>query len=118
MDDEIQNIRDLLQRTFEKNAWHGPAVKEVLENITAEQSNSRLQGSHSIVELVAHMTAWRTFVVKKLEGDTEYKVSEEINFPVGVDWSAAKAELDRSQRRLLAAIKEFDGHQITRSCPS
>lgn len=117
MENEIKNIHKLLQRSFEKNAWHGPAVKEVLENITAEQANKRLPDSHRIIELVAHMTAWRIFVVKKLEGDSEYKVAEEMNFPAATDWLKAMKELDESQAKLLEAVKAFDSAKLHEPVP-
>lgn len=108
MENEIKNIHKLLQRTFEKNAWHGPAVKEVLENITSEQALKRLPDSHSIMELVTHMTAWRIFVVKKLRGESEYRVTEQMNFPAATDWPKAIEALDKSQEELLAALGDFD----------
>lgn len=112
MEIEIKNIHDLLRRTFEKHAWHGPAVKEVLESITPEQAQKRLPDSHSIIELVTHMTAWKVFVVKKLQGDLEYKVDEEMNFPAATDWTKAVDELDKSQAKLLEAVKVFDSARL------
>ena len=57
MENEIKNIHKLLRHTFEKNAWHGPALMEILKTISPEQATTRLPESHSIVELVAHMAA-------------------------------------------------------------
>jgi uncharacterized damage-inducible protein DinB len=112
MENEIKNIHKLLRHTFEKNAWHGPAVKEVLETITAEQAHKRLPESHSIIELVAHMTSWRVFVIKKLEGDPEYKVGDEMNFPAPSNWSETVQALEKSQAELLAALEVFDNTKL------
>ncbi len=112
MDSEIKNIHKLLRHTYEKNAWHGPAVKEVLESITPEQAHNRLPESHSIIELVAHMTAWRIFVIKKLQGDPEYKVGEQMNFPSVTNWSDAILDLDKSQAELLNALEGFDSARL------
>ena len=117
MDNEITNIRRLLRHTYEKNAWHGPAVKEVIETITPEQANKRLPQSHSIIELVAHMAAWRFFVIRKLEGDLEYKVAEEMNFPAAMSWSEAIHALDQSQAELLDALEVFDSSKLHDSVP-
>jgi uncharacterized damage-inducible protein DinB len=116
MENEIQRIRDLLQRTFEKNSWHGPAVKEVLADITDEQSKFRFPKSHSIAELVAHMTAWRVFIIKKIEGDREYTVKPEANFP-SLDWKVAMKELEESQRDLLDALEGFDPARLNDVVP-
>jgi uncharacterized damage-inducible protein DinB len=112
MERELKHLIKMLQHTYEKNAWHGPAVKEVLENVTAKDALKRLPDSHSIIELVAHMTAWRTFVVKKLQGVVEYKVTDEMNFPTPEDWSKTLEELDASQSRLLDALKSFDSSKL------
>ena len=116
MDKEIQHIRDLLQRTFEKNAWHGPAVMEVLDGITPEQSQFKFPNTHSIAELVAHMTAWRIFVLKKIEDNLEYTVATDANFP-SVDWTTALEELANSQRDLLASLEGFDPARLHEIVP-
>jgi hypothetical protein len=61
MESEIERIISLLKQTFEKGAWHGPSVKEGLQGITEEQALQKLPHTHSILELVGHMTAWRHF---------------------------------------------------------
>ena len=76
---EIQRIITLFKETFEGPAWHGPAVKEVLKGISAEQSLQSLDDGHNIAELVFHITAWRTFLINKLKGLEKYDVSEEEN---------------------------------------
>ena len=117
MENEIKNIYKLLQRSFEKNAWHGPAVKEVLETVTSEHAFKRLPDSHSIIELVAHMTSWRIFVMKKLQGDTEYKVTDPMNFPAATDWSKTIEALDKSQVELLEAVKAFEAAKLHEIVP-
>jgi uncharacterized damage-inducible protein DinB len=112
MKTDIQSIASTLKRTFEKNAWHGPAVKEVLETITNEQALSRVGNSHTVVELIAHMTAWRIFVVKKLEGDQDYKVTDEMNFPVTTDLQKAISDLEESQSKLLATLDRFPENKL------
>src|SRR5687768_8423010 len=107
MKTEIQKITSLLKRTFEKGAWHGPSVKEVLLTVKPENAFSKLANTHSIIELVAHMVSWRTFVIKKLEGDDNYNVPEERNFPLATEWLKVIEELEESQRKLLTAVERF-----------
>jgi uncharacterized damage-inducible protein DinB len=92
---------------LKKNAWHGPSVKETLLSITAEQSLRRIHNTHSIIELVAHMVSWRTFGIKKLEGDERYEVNDERNFPAATDWLKTLADLNESQSQLRAALRNF-----------
>jgi hypothetical protein len=56
---ETERIRDQLHRAFAGDAWHGPSVLEILENVTASQAATRpIAGAHSIWELVLHIKAW------------------------------------------------------------
>jgi len=114
---ELQQITSLLSKTYEKNAWHGPSIKEVLSAITIKDAAKRLPNTHSIIELVNHMTAWRTFVVKKLRGDSDYKVTEEMNFRVSDDWTAALSDLAQSQSELIEAIASFPADKLTEKVP-
>ena len=82
MQSEIQKITSLLKKTFEGGAWHGPAVMENLANITETQALMKLPHTHSVIELVSHMVAWRNYVIKKLAGDINYKVSDEMKTAV------------------------------------
>jgi len=117
MNSEIQNIKNILKGTFGKKAWHGPTIKEVLEGITSEQATNSIGNSHTIIELLAHMTAWRIFVVKKLEGDQDYKVTEDLNFPVVSDLQKTIAGLEESQVRLLDALAQFPESQLHEIVP-
>ncbi len=118
MQSEIQHILSLLKSTFEKNAWYGPSVKEVLSDITPELAALRINNTHSIIELVAHMTAWRIFTVKKLEGDVDYKVSKELNFPTPSNWETVVNNLYESQAKLTGAIQQFDSSLLHHPVPN
>lgn len=113
MKTEIEKIVRLINRTFDKGAWHGPTVKEAISGITQETSSNRLGNTHSIIELVAHMTTWRTYVSKKVNGDPEYKVSDAMNFPSVSDWKKAVAELEESQRNLIEAVERFPSEKLS-----
>lgn len=118
MQSEIQHILSLLKSTFEKNAWYGPSVKEVLSDITPDLAAHRMNNTHTIIELVAHMTAWRIFTVKKLEGDVDYKVSKELNFPTPLNWETALSGLNESQAKLIGAIQQFDSSLLHHPVPN
>lgn len=96
-----------LDRIFNGPAWHGPALAETLDKIRDENSNKTFQSSHSIVELIAHMTAWRNYVIEQLSGNADFTVSDEMNFPKNAVLNAAIASLKESQKRLIDAITLF-----------
>lgn len=105
----MERILRLLNKTFNKGAWHGPTVTEVLAQVSPATSNERIGKSHSILELVLHMTSWRTFVTRRLLGDAIYQVSDEANFPVPgpTTWGEAVRKLEESQRELAEAVGNF-----------
>lgn len=117
---EINRIVRLLSKTFDKGAWHGPTVSEVLETVNAEQAHWRAGSSHSIIELVLHMISWRRFAVHRLRGDGTYEVSPEMNFPVpdSETWSEVCGRLERSQEELLEAARKFPEERLGELVPS
>jgi uncharacterized damage-inducible protein DinB len=110
---EKEKIRRLLERTFEKGAWHGPSLKETIADVTQEKSGQHFPNTHSIIDLVTHMTAWRIYVTKRLEGDKDYEVTDEINFPQSSDWKKAVEELNKSQAQLLKALDSFPEERLS-----
>lgn len=117
MDKEIADLIALLKQTFTKGAWHGPSVLEALEDVTEEQAFRKLPETHSIIELVGHMTAWRLYTCKKLQGDATYKVTQELNFPKQEDWRQTLSDLEESQRQLVAALEKFSAGQLEEDVP-
>lgn len=108
---EIERILDQLKRAFEGNAWHGPAVKEVLAGITAEQAHARpLANAHTIYELVRHIAVWEDVGRRRLQGDpANVPISSPEDWPPAEDtseaaWEQAKAALDRGHQALVEAI--------------
>jgi uncharacterized damage-inducible protein DinB len=108
---EIERILDQLKRAYEGNAWHGPAVKEVLAGVTAEQAHARpLRNAHSIWELMRHLAVWEDVGRRRLEGDrAQIEISSPEDWPAPSDtseaaWEQAKAALDRGHEALVEAI--------------
>ena len=91
--EELDLVVFTLRKTFEKNAWHGPSVKETLRDVTDELALKKPGNCHSIIELVGHMIAWRTFAAKKLLNETTYEVTPDLNFPISNSWTSTLTEL-------------------------
>lgn len=104
---ETEKIRTLIQKAFAGPAWHGPAVMEALAEIAPETATYRTQAhTHSVAELVVHMTAWRNFVIRKLKGE-EFEMTEEFNFPAPGGWQHDLSALMTSQQELLQSLDNF-----------
>jgi uncharacterized damage-inducible protein DinB len=112
---EIERILDQLKRAYERNAWHGPSVREVLEGVTASQAHARpLANGHTIYELVRHIAVWEEVGRRRLQGDpADIEISSSEDWPPPDDtsedaWEQAKAALDRGHRELVEAISKVD----------
>jgi uncharacterized damage-inducible protein DinB len=111
---EAERIADQLKRAHEGGAWHGPAVDELLEGVTAEQAAARpLEGAHSIWELVAHVEAWERAVLRRLGGDPAQIYDTEEDWPpVGgateAAWAAARRKLTETYVALREAVLGLD----------
>ncbi len=104
---EIERISNQLKCAFEGNAWHGPAVQEVLKGVTAAQAARKpIPKAHSIWEIVLHITVWENAVKKWLGGDLSFQVTDEA------DWQKLKAKSEASWRKTLKNLEK--GHMELR----
>jgi len=106
---EIANIVDQLKRIYEGDAWHGPALRELLADVSVERAAARpIAGAHSIWEIVLHIAAWENVFRRRLEGHPADE-PEEGDFPPMVEtsqeaWTQSLAKLDGAQEQLLKAV--------------
>jgi uncharacterized damage-inducible protein DinB len=115
---EIDRIVRLLEKTFDKQPWYGSSIVEILSRVDPEQSTVRQGETHSIIELVLHMTSWRKFATQRLMGNAEFEVTDEANFPNPTNWKDALDQLHQSQEALLAAVKQFPENRLIELVPS
>ncbi len=114
---EVERIADQLDRALQGEAWHGPAVLELLEGITAEQAVAHpVGGGHSIWELTLHIDAWLRAVRQRLEGDRAQLTSTEdwpaIAATTEHAWADTSVSLKRSHTDLRAAILRVEDSQL------
>lgn len=110
---EIQRIVDQLNRAFAGEAWHGPAVREILDGITAPQAAARpFNGTHSIWELVLHIAAWEGACRSRLAGERA-QLSDAEDWPEVTStneeaWEQAKEALKQTHEELGQAVSGLD----------
>jgi uncharacterized damage-inducible protein DinB len=99
-------------------AWHGPGLAEILEDVTPVQAASRpIPNAHSIWELVLHLTGWTREVRHRLEG-TQAGAPAEGDWPaVGVvsssNWDLAKRALAQAHHELADAVARASEERLT-----
>ena len=112
--EETLRIIDLLNDTYEsEEAWHGPSVVEGLRGVSPRMAESRLtSNTHSIAEIVFHMTTWRIFTVRKLQGDAEFDITNKdknwkvFTFFDEFEWETLQMELSLSQEELISELEK------------
>ncbi|MEW6732393.1 MAG: DinB family protein [Acidobacteriota bacterium] len=110
--DEIKKIRSQLRRSFSGVAWHGPAVQELLADVTAAMAVARpLYDSHTIWELVLHITTWENAVRRKLAGEPVKPTTQEDWPPIQdsseAAWQQVLAKLESEHNQLLEAVSQL-----------
>lgn len=113
MNQEISRIVKSLAGNLTGKGWFGNNLQQQLEGISAEKATIIPQNlNHSIAEIIAHMMAWRLFIVEKLNGNAEYEVWEtdldwvkipQLNEP---EWQNLQNQLAENQALLIKTITE------------
>ena len=111
---EIARIERLLEQTFEGKPYYGPSVLGTLENVTAHMAVQKPRRStHSIWELVTHLTAELDYARAVLEGTAGPWVEGETTWPTITEtsdaaWQKAIQDLKKANRALVRAVKQLD----------
>jgi uncharacterized damage-inducible protein DinB len=99
---DLARLDQQLRAAFEGPAWHGPAVLEVLEGVTAAQASARpIAGAHSIWELTLHVAATYRLVLRRLDGEARNLSTEE-------DWPPVPAPSEENWRESVAALRRLN----------
>lgn len=114
---EISRMAELLKETFNGTAWHGPSVMKVIRNVDADTAFKKVEPIHTIAELVAHMTAWRNFAIKRLLGQQDYDVMEKDDFPIfrqadQATWAEVVTGLEDSQEVLIETLFKCEDQKL------
>ncbi len=121
---EVQRIDDQLKRTFERDAWHGPALREVLEGVTAKQAAARpIPGAHTIWELVHHIAAWEEVVTQRLGGEPWMEYPTEKDWPPVLDeqpasWDDALGRLANARSQLRETVGAASEARLAETVPN
>jgi uncharacterized damage-inducible protein DinB len=102
---QTEFIADQLQRSFAGEAWHGPAVQELLAGVTAEQALAKpVAGAHSIWELAMHIGVWMSAARRRLAGDPAEATPQQ-------DWPAIDGRSPAAWQQTLDAL-ELEHQQL------
>jgi uncharacterized damage-inducible protein DinB len=120
---EMQRIEEQLRRAFEGDAWHGPAVRELLVDVTAAKAAAKpLSNAHSIWEIVLHIATWEAVVHRRLLGESIGELPPEQDWrPVQdtheVAWRQAIHDLEQGHRALRETIARSHEARLAETVP-
>ena len=115
---ETKRIASQLRRSYEGPAWHGPSLRELLQDVTFEQAAGKpVEGAHSVWELVHHIEAWERQALTTLEGQTYVSLTGDTDWPpvpeITADaWKDAMERLKSTTSKLVDAIRRMDDAKL------
>lgn len=119
---EAAILADELLRMWQGEAWHGPALAELLADVSPDRAAARpIPGAHSIWELVLHIKAWTDVFRRRLEGEA-VEEPEEGDFPVAPSptpeaWAGAQARLLTAHERLVEVVAGLSAEALEAKVP-
>jgi uncharacterized damage-inducible protein DinB len=103
---EVQRILDHYDIVMQGSAWHGDAIWQILDRISAEKAALRPIGNaHTIWEIVGHMAYWEGVATKRL-GGLRAGLEEEGNFPPAPP-EASEANWQKTLDQFRASNQQF-----------
>ena len=114
---EISRIAQQLKLAHEGEAWHGPAVLEILAGVDARAAAARpISNAHTIWELTLHIAGWENVIRRRLDGEA-CTLSDADNFPDVKDkseaaWRKTVETLKQRNQELLKAMSALPDSRL------
>jgi len=115
-------IADQLRRAFYGDAWHGPALLELLRGVDAETAAAKpVTDAHSIWELLLHIAAWDGAGLKRIAGK-KAKLKDTQNFPPvpqpsEAAWRDAVAAAKQTHDNLIETVARLSAKRLRDQVP-
>ena len=120
---QIAFIVDQLKLAFDGEAWHGPALMEILADVDAATATAHpISTGHSIWELVLHLAAWEQVIIIRIVEGRAVTLSDEKNFGhiehvSEAAWRQAVETLQRNHQELIKIVSQLNESQLTDPVP-
>jgi len=124
-DTRIKELLNSIQEAFDGNPWYGISVMEKLNSIDWYSANAvPRDGKKSVAQLLGHMINWRVFVLKKLQGATDFDIEmnsesdwPQIEIKNEEDWNQLRTELQQTQLELVRLLANFQDNWLDTTVP-
>lgn len=115
-------IAEQLRRAFDGDAWHGPALLELLRDTDAATAAAKpLPDVHSIWELVLHIAVWDAAACRRLGGEKTQPMGN-ANFPIvprprEAAWRKTVANTKRTHDVLVKTVRALPESRLRERVP-
>jgi uncharacterized damage-inducible protein DinB len=120
---QVEFIVEQLKLAFDGEAWHGPALMEILADVNAATAAVRpIPTAHSIWELVLHVAAWEHVITTRIVHGKAIQLSDEENFGhiehvSEAAWRQAVETLQRNHRELIKTVSGLTESRLSDQVP-
>jgi uncharacterized damage-inducible protein DinB len=120
---EAKRLAEQLRNAFEGEAWHGPALLELLADVDAATAAAHpLPGVHSIWELVLHIAAWDDAVNRRIMLGNVLELNDAEDFPAVNDqsiaaWKHSVDHVKRTHESLLKTVEALSDQRLGEQVP-
>ena len=119
---EGKALAEELRAIWQGDAWHGPALRELLEGVSSERAAARPpQDGHSLWELVLHLTAWADTWRRRLEGqvlgDPDVGDFPPVSATTPEAWADARARLEAAHEKLTERVARLEPAELDGAVP-
>jgi uncharacterized damage-inducible protein DinB len=119
----VQRLIKQLDTVYRGNPWYGVSVKKSLTGVLPQYYTARFT-THNIAEYVRHMLAWKQFVIKRLEGDLEFKIElnsvddwQVINDLNKEEWTQLLSDMDAAHEKLIDMLQHKSDTLLSEQVP-
>lgn len=117
-----ERLSDELRRALNGGAWHGPALQELIGEVTPEVAMQRpIPAGHNIWELVLHIASWSNIALRRINGGQVEPYDEEDWPLVGeftlARWDDARGTLVKSYEALIERVGGMTDKELFAKAP-
>jgi uncharacterized damage-inducible protein DinB len=120
---EAERLAEQLHNAFKGEAWHSPALLELLADVNAATAAAHpLPGGHSIWELVLHIVAWDDAVTRRIVLGKALQLNDAENFPAVNDqspaaWKKTIADASKTHAQLVKTLEALPDPRLSERVP-
>jgi uncharacterized damage-inducible protein DinB len=113
----IERLLEQINAVYGGPAWHGPALRDLLDGVSEEQAQAHPVGAaHSIIELLAHIRVWMEVAARRIGGEVIASRGVQ-SWPQLGSFADEVAALERAQGRFADAVARLGTDDLDKNVP-